>query len=200
MLGYAMSHPAAADGHLPSPKDPDPDPASFALLYHELRLLARRILAGESKHHTLPPTALVHEVWLRLRAIDVGSPEGRAHFRRAATQAMRHVLIDHARGKQRKKRGGQLVRVSLDAVEILETGDLGDLLVLDEVIECLEKEDAVLAEIVRLRFYAGLEMDEIARELGISPRSISREWAYAKARLVCLLRTVPPEVTDQCGS
>lgn len=200
MLHGVMSHPAAADGHLPSSKDSIGDSASFVVLYHELRLLARRILAGESKHHTLPPTALVHEVWLRLRAIDVRSPEGRAHFRRVATQAMRRVLIDHARGKQRQKRGGNLVRVSMDAAEILETGDLGDLLALDEVIECLEKEDAALAEIVRLRFYAGLDIDEVARELAMSPRSVSREWAYAKARLVSLLRGTTPEAPDRSGT
>ncbi len=152
--------------------------------YRELRALARRVLFTERPNHTLAATEVAHEVWLRLSGTAL--PEGEvelADFRRLAATAMRHVLIDHARARGRLKRGGAGARISLDALELVTAGDFDDLLAVDEAIEHLAGKDPALAELVRLRFFAGLTVDETAQALGISPRTVDREWTLAKALL-----------------
>ena len=128
----------------------------------------------------------MHEAWLRLRN---QPPSDSAAFLQAAARAMRQALIDHARSKGRVKRGRDFQRLSLDAVELVSTGRLGELLAVDEALTRLAQVDPMAADCVRLRFYAGLSVAETARVLGISERSAYREWAYAKAYLFRLLAT-----------
>ena len=157
---------------------------ALPLVYEQLRALARRRMAGENPGHTLQATALVHEVYLRLA--DAGSFADRGHFFRTAAEAMRRILIEHARGKQRVKRGGkdhEVRRIPLNVLDFAELPDSDDLLELDEVIEKLTSESPLAASVVQMRFYAGLSIDETAEALGISPRSVNREWTYARAWL-----------------
>jgi RNA polymerase sigma factor (TIGR02999 family) len=164
--------------------DPGAAAELLPLVYDELRKLASAHLADEKPGQTLQPTALVHEVYLRL----VG-PEpdrhwgGRAHFFAAAAEAMRRILLDTARRKSRQKRGGGMVRQDFEGIDPAAPERSDDLLALDEAIGRLAATDPQAAELVRLRFYAGLPIPEVARILGISPRTADRTWAYARAWL-----------------
>ncbi len=155
------------------------------LVYDELRRIAQRRLSSERPDHTLQATALVHEAYLRL----VGNADlhwsSRAHFFSAAAEAMRQILIDHARARGCQKRGGQRSRIPLDLVNVAEVVDLDTILTLDEAISRLEKDDPLAAKVVRLRFFAGLSGDETASVLGLSPSTVDRNWTYARA---CLFR------------
>jgi RNA polymerase sigma factor (TIGR02999 family) len=154
------------------------------LVYDELRKLAAAHLADERPGQTLQPTALVHEAYVRLVGPD---PDrnwgGRAHFFAAAAEAMRRILLDAARRKGRLKRGGGMARRSLDGIDPAAPENSDDLLALDEALGQLAADDPQAAELVRLRFYAGLPIPEVARVLGISPRTADRTWAYARAWL-----------------
>jgi len=155
---------------------------AFVELYRELRELARLYLSGERKDHSLQATALVHEAYLRL--LKSGGPLGDpSRFHRAAATAMRRILVDHARKEGRIKRGGNRSRLSLDAVKLAGGGDHEGILAVEGAIRRLEGQHEDLAEVVRLRFYAGLSVEETAWALGRSPRTVAREWAYAKALL-----------------
>jgi RNA polymerase sigma factor (TIGR02999 family) len=164
--------------------DPHAAAVLLPLVYDELRRLAAVHLADEKPGQTLQPTALVHEAYLRL----VG-PEpdrhwgGRAHFFAAAAEAMRRILLDAARRKGRRKRGGGMARRDLDGIDPASPESSDDLLALDEALVQLAAADPQAAELVRLRFYAGLPIPEVARILGISPRTADRTWAYARAWL-----------------
>src|SRR5262245_1243639 len=154
------------------------------LVYDELRKLAASRLADEKPGQTLQPTALVHEAYVRL----VGGEEpqdwnGRGHFFAAAAEAMRRILLDVARRKGRRKRGGGMVRRDLTGIDPAAPADSDDLLAIDEALSRLAVADAQAAELVRLKFYAGLPIPEIARILGISPRTADRVWAYARSWL-----------------
>jgi RNA polymerase sigma factor (TIGR02999 family) len=132
----------------------------------------------------LQATALVHEAWLRL--VGDGELEAfdtRGHFYTAAAEAMRRILIDHARAKGSDKRGGKASRLPLDVVDLAQSGDLDQTLALDDAVSRLEELDPEAGHVVRLRFYAGLEVDETARVLGLSPRTTARDWAFARAWL-----------------
>jgi len=169
----------------PSPSDPAPLPAEdLALLYGELRALAADFLVRERSDHTLQPTALVHEAWIRLSAQDDSRWANRAQFFALAAQAMRRVLIDHARRKQAGKRGGGLRRITLspDVAPELDSSDV-DLLVLDEALERLAALDARQARVVELRFFAGLTVEEVAEALGASARTVASQWRLARAWL-----------------
>jgi RNA polymerase sigma factor (TIGR02999 family) len=155
------------------------------LVYDELRVLARHRMASENSGHTMQATALVHEVYLRLAG--PARFANRAHFFHAASEAMRRILIEHARSKGRIKRGGQARRVPLNVLEMAALPDSDQILAFDEAIERLEKETPAAAAVVRLRFYAGLSVEEVAEALGISPRSVNREWTYARAWLFRVL-------------
>jgi len=155
-------------------------------VYDELREIASRQMAFERCGHTLGATALVHEAWLRLAdgarrdaAVD------RTSFVKLAAVAMRRILVDHARARARLKRGGDpdRRRVSLDAVELATRPDPSEFLALDEAFVRLESVDATAAEIVRLRFFAGLGIDEAAAALGVSASRVDRDWKYARAWL-----------------
>jgi RNA polymerase sigma factor (TIGR02999 family) len=154
------------------------------LVYSELRKLAKAQLTGERAGHTLQPTALVHEVYLRLIG-DATSANwaGRGHFFGAAAEAMRRILIESARRKKSLKRGGNRERLDVDDVPILAAAPSDELLALDEAIEKLTAEHPRKAELIKLRYFAGLNIDEAARVLGISPATAKRDWNYARAWL-----------------
>jgi RNA polymerase sigma factor (TIGR02999 family) len=159
------------------------------LVYDELRRLATAKMAHEKPGQTLQPTALVHEAYLRL--VDQWHAqhwESRRHFFAAAAEAMRRILINRARDKHRLKRGGVRKKVDLDRVEVASEAPPEDLLAFDEALEKLARDDRTCAELVRLRFFAGLSVGEAAEALGISPRTADRYWAYARAWLYEELR------------
>jgi RNA polymerase sigma factor (TIGR02999 family) len=164
--------------------DPHAAEQLLPLVYDELRKLAAGYLAAEKPGQTLQPTALVHEAYVRLvgTAPD-GQWGGRAHFFAAAAEAMRRILLDAARRKGRRKRGGGMARHDLDGIDPAAPESPDDLLALDEALGRLAAADPQAAELVRLRFYAGLPIPEVARVLGISPRTADRTWAYARAWL-----------------
>ena len=159
--------------------------ALLPLVYDELRALARHRMAQENIGHTLQATALVHEVYMRLSGKAKFS--NRAHFFHAAAEAMRRILVEHARARGRIKRGGEARRAPLNVLDLAATGDSEQILAFDDAIERLEKESAAAGAVVRLRFFAGLSVEETAESLGISPRSVNREWTYARAWLYRVL-------------
>lgn len=155
---------------------------SLALLYDELRAIARHQMRVERADHTLAPTALVHEAWLRLRDRDARAFHDRSHFLRTAAQVMRHILVDHARARQAAKRDGG-VRVTLDPnlSDHLQPGV--DLLALDDALRRLEAAEPRWARVVELRFFAGFEMAEIAELLEVSVSTVKRDWQFARSWL-----------------
>ena len=159
--------------------------ALLPLVYDQLRELARHRMAEERAGHTLQATALVHEAYLRLVGDRPAGWAGRAHFFHAAAEAMRRILIEHARARGRVKRGGgaERLRVPLSVIDLAAENDPGEILDLDEAVCRLESESPDVAAVVRLRFYAGLTIEETAEALGISPQSVKRDWAYARAWL-----------------
>jgi RNA polymerase sigma factor (TIGR02999 family) len=160
----------------------------LAIVYHELRDLAAHKMAHEPAGQTLQPTALVHEVYLRLMGAVDPQWEGRAHFFAAAAEAMRRILIDNARRKRRVKHGGTRRRVQLEEQQLLVLPSDSDLLALDEALERLATEDADAAAVVKLHFFAGLTLEEVAGALGVSHPTVKRRWAYARAWLRCALQ------------
>jgi RNA polymerase sigma factor (TIGR02999 family) len=154
------------------------------LVYDELRQLAARRLAREKPGQTLQATALVHEAYLHLVDAEGSRPwQGRGHFFAAAAEAMRRILIDSARRKRRPKHGGERHRVDLDDAGDAIAPPVDDLLALDQALEKLASEDRGSADLVKLRYFAGLSIDEAAAALGMSPRTADRRWAYARAWL-----------------
>jgi len=153
------------------------------VVYEELRLLAAQKLAHESPGQTLQATALVHEAYLRLLGDEGQAWENRAHFFAAAAEAMRRILIDNARRKRRLKRGGGQEKVELSAVEPATNGPDDDLIALDEALEKLAQIDKVKADLVKLRFFAGLTGEQAAKVLGLSHNTADRYWAYARSWL-----------------
>ncbi len=153
------------------------------LVYDELRKLAAVKMAREAPGQTLQPTALVHEAWLRLSQQSDARWRNREQFYAVAAEVMRRILVDRARRRQARKHGGQLERVELDAVEVPDAGDDAVVLRVHEALERLAAEDAEKAEIVKLRFFVGLENAEIASVLGVSEKTVQRHWSFAKAWL-----------------
>ena len=153
------------------------------LVYDELRRLAAARLATEPAGQTLQPTALVHEAWMRLLGGQAQTWENRIHFFAAAAEAMRRIMIERARKKSRMKHGGGQVRVDIEKIDIADALPDEKILFVDEALEKLEKQDPETARIVKLRFFGGLNNDEIAKITGISGRTIRRQWDYAKAWL-----------------
>ncbi len=162
------------------------------LVYEELRTLAAQHLGGERPNHTLQPTALVHEAYMRLLGPDGAQTpwENRAHFFGAAARAIRRILVDHARARDSLKRGGGAAKVSIDSVSIAVADDASgsgssgvDLLALDKALARLAEMDRQKATIVELRFFGGLTVEETARSLGVSESTIAREWQFARVWL-----------------
>lgn len=165
----------------------EPSAASelLPLVYGELRRLAAHKMAQEAPGHTLQPTALVHEAWLRLVTPEQQAQfQNRAHFFGAAAEAMRRILVDRAREKKALKRGGNLERVDIDAVELLSPMPDEELLAMDEALDRLTTVDTRAAEMVKLCFFVGLTQEEAARELGVSLATAERIWAFARAWLL----------------
>jgi RNA polymerase sigma factor (TIGR02999 family) len=161
----------------------DPTAANelLPLVYQELRKLAAHKMAGQAPGHTLQPTALVHESWLRLAGNEPGRFAGRAHFFAAAAEAMRHILIDSARRKLAVRNGGGQVRVDIEKVEIASLADDDELLAVHEALDKLQVEDPQKAELIKLRYFVGLTFEEAADVLGISVATAKRHWVYARA-------------------
>ncbi|CAN5616625.1 ECF-type sigma factor [soil metagenome] len=160
----------------------DGDAASALLseVYAELRQIARAKMALERPGHTLQPTALVHEAWLRLGQQRF---ENRAHFFGAAAEAMRRILIDSARRRAAARNGGGAVRVNADEVEIAAPSKDEELIAIHETLDALAAHDGRKAELVKLRYFAGLTIEEAADVLGISAPTAKRDWTYARAWL-----------------
>ena len=166
--------------------DPTAADELLPLVYDELRKLAAAKMAGEKPGQTLQATALVHDAYIRL--VDVEQFQhwnSRGHFFAAAAEAMRRILVEQARRRKSQKRGGLKQRVNLDDAQSLVVAPADDLLALDEALEKLAREDPVKAELVKLRFFAGLSHQQAAEALGISRPTADRYWAYAKVRLYC---------------
>jgi len=163
------------------------------LVYAELREIADRRMFGERAGHTLQATALVHEAWLRLADHRNADWRDRGHFFAAASEAMRRILIDHARRAGAEKRGGGLERVTLGGVGAELEVDPGEASALAEAFARLEKHDPRAAEVTRLRFFAGLSVEETARALEVTARTVHREWTYARARLFDWVREIEEE-------
>ena len=159
------------------------------LVYNELRKLAAARLANEKPGQTLQATALVHDAYIRL--VDVKEAQhwnSRGHFFAAAAEAMRRILLNRARDKNRQKRGGHMRKIDLENLEIgVETPD-EELLALDEALQQLDQENKVCAQLVKLRFFAGLSIRDAAAALGISTSTADRHWTYARAWLFAALR------------
>jgi len=161
------------------------------LVYDELRRLASIRMAREAGDHTLQPTALVHEAWLRLARPDAPRWNDRAHFFRAAALAMRRILVDRARAKACVRRGsGEVERVPLDALELGGAAPDGRVLMVDEALELLERDDPALARLVTLKFFGGFTNAEIAGAQGVTERTVERQWAYARASLLAIMAPV----------
>lgn len=179
--------------------DPRAAEQLLPLVYDELRRLAAHRLAREAPGQTLQATALVHEAYLRLVGTGpAGDWDSRGHFFAAAAEAMRRILVDRARDRNRLKRGGgrRRVRIHLDALLVDPPSD--DLLALDEALAALSREDAGAAELVKLRAFAGLTLAQAAEVLGIGRRTADRDWAYARAWLCHAL--AGPDLTGEDAS
>ena len=186
-----LSKPAVTTGSdmtriLEAVQNGDPKAAAelLPLVYDELRKLAAARMAHEASGHTLQPTALVHEAWLRLTRGGPNEPfANRAHFFAAAAEAMRRILVDRARRKSADKRGGGWERINLDSVDMAADANDDTLLLINESLEKLAKEEPQAAEIVKLRFFTGLTLEEAGQMLGFTERTAKRHWAFARAWL-----------------
>ena len=177
-------------------KKPSPPDALFPIIYGELRHVAQRYLGRERRNHTLQPTALVHDAWLRLQNDRGSGWEGRTHGLALGAQAMRRLLIDHGRHQKRDKRGGGVQPLALD--DLLKASATGavpveDLLTLEAALARLETVDARAAQVVTLRFYSGMSNPEIAEHLGLSLRTVEGDWTFARAWLKRELAGDPQE-------
>ncbi len=170
LAGVEQGVPGAAEELLP-------------LVYQELRSLAAAKMAREAPGQTLQPTALVHEAWLRLGGDQQPNWQNRAHFLGAAAEAMRRILVENARRKLRQKRGGGAERVELHESAVEAPIDDEKILQVHEALDALAAEDAQKAEIVKLRFFAGLNHHEIAALLGVNEKTVRRHWEVAKVKL-----------------
>jgi RNA polymerase sigma factor (TIGR02999 family) len=169
--------------------DPSAAAELLPLVYDELRKLAAARLADEKPGQTLQATALVHEAYLRLVGTDQAQRwNGRGHFFAAAAEAMRRILVNRARDKGREKRGGRWQRVDLDRVLLADQASEGELVAIDDALQELARRNGPCAELVKLRFFAGLTLDEAAAAMGIARRTANRYWAFARAWLFDALR------------
>ena len=169
------------------------------LVYEELRVLAAQKLSHEPPGQTLQATALVHEAYLRLVGDEPQSWKSRGHFFAAAAEAMRRILVENARRKRRRKRGNGLKRVDFDQAAVAAEGASETVIALDEALARLAEEDHLAAELVKMRYFAGLTLAQTAEALGVSPRTADRCWAYAKAWLYHEIAKGESGSTGQAG-
>ncbi len=167
--------------------DPQYKEQLWQVVYDELRALARRKMNQLPVGQTLQATALVHEAYLRLSESDNVLSKGRAYFFAAAAESMRRILVDEFRRKSRQKRGGGWERVNLDDLTVAEESDSDDVLFVDETLTKLEEQDPLCAQLVKLRFFAGMSNKQAALALGVSERTAVRNWTYARAWLAAEL-------------
>jgi RNA polymerase sigma factor (TIGR02999 family) len=168
--------------------DPHAAGQLLPLVYDELRRLAAQKLAQEAPGQTLQPTALVHEAYLRLVARDEALHwNSRGHFFGAAAEAMRRILVDQARRKQAAKRSGLVCRVPLEAADVRFTSSVDELLDIDEALTRLAAEDPPAAQLIQLRYFAGLSIEDAAEAVGVSRSTAYEHWSYARVRLKTLL-------------
>lgn len=156
----------------------------FPLVYDELKRRARSYLRSERSDHTLQPTALVHEAYIKMVDQTSLSAENRAHFFGIAARMMRQILVDHARQHNAEKRGGAVERFSVEDIDVLPAQTAGDLLELDEALKKLEELDERKSQVVDMRFFGGLKETEIAEVLGVTEKTVRRDWQFAKLFLV----------------
>lgn len=167
------------------------------LVYAQLRRAAQQRMGSERDDHTLSATALVHEAYLKLVGPRQVPWAGRGHFYTAAAEAMRQILLDHARSRGREKRGGDRQRQALDfrsVADLAQRGNPEEIIALDEALRRLEQERPRVAQVVQFRFYAGLSVDATAEALGVSPRTVDLDWAFARA---WLYRRLSPDGTKE---
>jgi RNA polymerase sigma factor (TIGR02999 family) len=169
--------------HAAARGEPIDQAALLPLVYDGLRAIAARKMNNERSGHTLGTTALVHEAYLRLVGDGPVNWASASHFYAAAAEAMRRILVDHARARGSQKRGGGRVRLALDIMELATREDPVEILALDEALSRLEEQDTRMAEIVKLRFFTGLQDEEVAQVLNVSRRTVCREWSMARAFL-----------------
>lgn len=170
--------------------DPHASEQLLPLVYEELRRLAAQKMAQEAPGETLQATALVHEAYMRLVDVEkVRQWNGRGHFFGAAAESMRRILLNRARDKGRIKRGGQFHKLDLEKVELAMDAPGEDLMAIDEAIELLAQESPECAQVVKLRFFVGLSIDEAAATLGISASTAKRHWTFARAWLFDAIRS-----------
>jgi RNA polymerase sigma factor (TIGR02999 family) len=153
------------------------------LVYGELRQIARRYMARERVAHTLEPTALVNEAFMKLIGQDRVDWQNRSHFMAVASQSMRRILVDHARSRNREKRGGGRPQIIMDDALTLVPGRDADVLAVDEALEKLAELDATQAKIVEMRFFGGMSVEEVAEALDMPKRSVERQWTKTRAWL-----------------
>ncbi len=192
---------------LGSLRDGESDAASALLtrVYGELRAIAARKMASERPGHTLQPTALVHEAWLKLGARTFTN---RAHFFATAAEAMRRILVDSARRKSQRKRGGDFERVEFFEASVAALHQSDELLMVHEALDTLAREDPLKAEIVKLRYFVGLNHEEIADALAVNEKTVRRHWEVARVRLYQLISALPgdpkagppPEADSRLGA
>jgi len=163
-------------------------------VYDELRRIAAHRLGQERPDHTLRPTELVHEAYVQLARNERIEWRDRAHFFGSAAETMRRILIDYARRRGRAKRGAGVRTIPIDLIDVATEGDPNEILALDHALKQMETMDAQMAQVVKLRFYAGLTVEEVARLLGISTSTVKREWSVARA---WLYRTLSGEVAGR---
>ncbi len=168
--------------------DPKAADQLLPLVYEELRKLAAHKMAAEPSGHTLQPTALVHEAWLRLAGDEGARFDNRAHFIGAAAEAMRRILIERARSKHRLRRGGDWQRVDLERVTVALEDPEETVLAVHEALDRLASRDPLKAEIVKLRYFVGMSHQEIATALGVAEPTVRRHWAYARSWLYAELK------------
>ncbi len=169
--------------------DPKAAEELLPLVYEELRRLAAHKMAAELPGQTLQPTALVHEAWLRLVRRDEARFENRTHFICAAAEAMRRILIERARSKNRLRRGGDWQRVELEHVSVAAEDADETVLAVHEALDRLAARDELKAQIVKLRYFVGMSHEEIATSLGLAEPTVRRHWAYARSWLYAELKT-----------
>jgi RNA polymerase sigma factor (TIGR02999 family) len=169
--------------------DPKAADELLPLVYGELRKLAAAKMANESPNQTLQPTALVHEAWLRLVGDENPQFANRAHFFSAAAEAMRRILIDKARRKKAIRHGGDQQRVEINSVDVAALADDEELLAVNEALDKLAAQNKAEAELVKLRYFVGMTLEEAAQVLNISARTADNYWAHARAWLYCAIKT-----------
>jgi RNA polymerase sigma factor (TIGR02999 family) len=177
--------------------DPHAAERLLPLVYDELRKLAAQRMAEERADHTLQPTALVHEAYLRLVDGDTTQHwDGRAHFFAAAAEAMRRILVDAARTRSARKRGGAWRRIDLNSVDLAQRAAPEDLLEFDDTLDKLARHDSAASQLVKLRFFAGLSIDQAGKMLGLSRTAAYERWAFARAWLYSELKDEAPKAPD----